>query len=187
MMAGRRGRPSSSTRITPCIWPESPSDVTSAPSRPTAAPVASRTAAHQSSGVDSAHPGRGARTAYEAEPSPRTAPPSAISSALTELVPRSRPRSIGEYYPCLWDERFSFIRAHHVLFPARAGKRAHPERGSSESAIISPPFSVSPPLPRYITAPTANWRRDCASYCGFIARYSPLSVAYVLTSLSSAR
>src|SRR5215211_4053894 len=215
MMAGRRGRPSLSTRITPCIWPESPSDVTSAPSRPTAAPVASRTAAHQSSGVDSAHPGRGARTAYEAEPSPRTAPPSAISSALTELVPRSRPRSIGETYPCLWDERFSFIRAHHVLFPL-ARRKASPSRTrasgspttsrhsavapmsasftapkagppSSESAIISPPFSVPRPLLGYITAPTAHWRRDCASYCGFIAPYSPLSVAYVLTSLSTAR
>src|SRR5215218_3377352 len=92
MTAGRRGRPSSSTRITPCIWPESPSDVTSAPSRP-------------------------------------TAPPSAISSALTELVPRSRPRSIGEYYPCLWDERFSFIRAHHVLSPRAQESEPTPNEG----------------------------------------------------------
>src|SRR5215208_348045 len=112
MTAGRRGRPSSSTRTTPCIWPESPSAVTSAPRRPTAAPVASRTAAHQSSGGDSAHPGRGARTAYEAEPSPRMAPPSAISSALTELVPRSRPRSIGEAYP--WNDTPS--SEHTMLF-----------------------------------------------------------------------
>jgi hypothetical protein len=48
-------------------------------------------------------------------------------------------------------------------------------------------FLFPHPLPGYITAPTANWRRDCPSYCGFIAPYSPLSVAYVLTSLSTAR
>src|SRR5215204_2137037 len=157
------------------------------------------------------------------------APPSAISSALTELVPRSRPRSIEESYPCLWDERFSFIRAHHVRFPSRG--KASPSRTrtsgspttsrptpaapeitrsapsgvhssaqikawapkagppSFESAIISPPFSVPRPLLGYVTGLTSasHWRRDCAYYCGFVAPYPPLSVAYVLTSLSTAR
>src|SRR5215203_611345 len=134
------------------------------------------------------------------------APPSAISSALTELVPRSRPRSIGESYPCPWDERFSFIRAHHAPCPSRVHspvqiKAWAPKAGplSFESAVISPPFSA--PLSDY-TTPTAHKRRACVSaecchsrrsctggygsYRRFIAPYPPLSVAYDLTSLSTA-
>ena len=59
--AGRTGAPSLPVSTTPCIWPESPTPVTSA--RPLAGRprTAATTARHQPSGLDSAWPGAGLR------------------------------------------------------------------------------------------------------------------------------
>src|SRR5215212_1672686 len=50
-----------------------------------------------------------------------------MSKALTELVPRSRPRSIEDPYADPGVQRFSLITAHHPLLSPRAGRRDRPE------------------------------------------------------------
>src|SRR5215212_872898 len=74
-----------------------------------------------------------------------------MSKALTELVPRSRPRSIEDPYADPGVQRFSVITAHHPLLPPRAGRRDRPESG--------------PCIPDH--ASVAHGRRGL--YCRFIA------------------
>src|SRR6478609_5191082 len=98
-MAGLTGSSRSSVSTTPCIWPDRPI----AEGRPApfddASDTASLTAAtvsrHQAWGSDSAQPGCGDSTGYGRVAIPRVTPLGSVTTAFTELVPRSTPSSVA--------------------------------------------------------------------------------------------
>ena len=92
-IAARTGRPAPSAATTPCICPDRPMAATVASVCATAARTASTVAESHSSGSVSDHPGCAAVTVYSATAWPITVPSRPVTSAFTELVPRSMPRS----------------------------------------------------------------------------------------------
>src|SRR3954447_1265792 len=94
-IAGRSGRPSSSSSVAPCIWPDSPIPRTRATSRgwraarSSTAPTAAST---QPSGSCSDHSGAGCDSASSRAAVATTAPASLTSTAFTPDVPMSIPR-----------------------------------------------------------------------------------------------
>src|SRR5690242_1358143 len=104
-MAGRSGLSLASSKVAPCIWPESPTALTALRVAAGSAFTAALVALHQSAGFCSDQPGWGRETFSGAEACSTTVSLSSTMTALTLDVPISMPRYIHPHSFMVWGGR----------------------------------------------------------------------------------